>query len=30
VRKLASIKTISDILPIKNRDRIELAIVDGW
>jgi len=29
-RKLASIKTISDILPIENRDRIELAIVDGW
>lgn len=29
-RKLASIKTISDIQPIPNRDRIELAIVDGW
>ena len=29
-RKLASIKTISDIQPIEKRDRIELAIVDGW
>lgn len=29
-RKLASIKTISDIQPIEGRDRIELAIVDGW
>jgi len=29
-RKLASIKTISDIQPIENRDRIELVIVDGW
>lgn len=29
-RKLASIKTISDILPIEGKDRIELAIVDGW
>lgn len=29
-RKLASIKIISDILPIEGRDRIELAIVDGW
>jgi hypothetical protein len=30
MRKLASIKTISEILPIEGRDRIELAIVDGW
>ena len=30
MRKLASIKTISDIQPIEGRDRIELAIVDGW
>jgi len=29
-RKLASIKIISDIQPIENRDRIELVIVDGW
>lgn len=29
-RKLASIKTISEIHPIEGRDRIELAIVDGW
>jgi len=30
VRKLASIKTISDILPIEGKDRIVLALVDGW
>jgi hypothetical protein len=30
MRKLASIKTISEIHPIEGRDRIELAIVDGW
>jgi RNA ligase (TIGR02306 family) len=30
LRKLASIKTISEIHPIEGRDRIELAIVDGW
>jgi len=30
MRKLASIKTISDILPIEGKDRIELSIVDGW
>lgn len=30
MRKLASIKTISKIIPIEGRDRIELAIVDGW
>ena len=29
-RKLASIKIVSDIIPIVNRDKIELAIVDGW
>ena len=29
-RKLASIKTINDLLPIEGKDRIELAIVDGW
>lgn len=29
-RKLASIKTISDIMPIEGKDRIELAIIDGW
>jgi RNA ligase (TIGR02306 family) len=29
-RKLASIKTISELHPIPERDRIELAIVDGW
>lgn len=29
-RKLASIKTISEIHPIPEKDRIELAIVDGW
>lgn len=30
MRKLASVKTISDIIPIKDKDRIELAIIDGW
>lgn len=30
MRKLASIKTISDIQQIEGRDRIELAIIDGW
>ena len=29
-RKLASIRVISDILPIEGADAIELAIVDGW
>lgn len=30
MRKLASIKIISNIVPIKNRDRIVLATIDGW
>jgi hypothetical protein len=30
MRKLASIKTIADIQPIAGRDKIELAIIDGW
>lgn len=30
MRKLASIKTISNIIPIENKDRIVLATVDGW
>ena len=30
MRKLASIKQISDLQPIKDRDKIELAIIDGW
>jgi len=30
MRKLASIKTISELIPIEGKDRIELAIVDGW
>lgn len=30
LRKLASIRTVSDILPIEGADVIELAIVDGW
>jgi RNA ligase (TIGR02306 family) len=29
-RKLASIRKISEILPIEGADAIELAIVDGW
>lgn len=30
LRKLATIRTISDIQPIHEADKIELAIVDGW
>lgn len=30
MRKLASIRTISDISPIENADAIEVATVDGW
>jgi len=30
MRKLASIKIISDIQPIEGKDRIVLAMVDGW
>lgn len=30
MRKLASVKKISDIIPIDGRDRIVLAVVDGW
>lgn len=30
LRKLATIRVISDILPIEGADAIELAIVDGW
>ena len=29
-RKLASMRKISQILPIEGADAIELAIVDGW
>ena len=30
MRQLATIRTISKLLPIEGRDRIMLAIVDGW
>ena len=30
MRKLASIREISDIRPISGADRIEVAQVDGW
>ena len=30
MRKLASIKLVSSLLPIEGKDRIELAIIDGW
>lgn len=29
-RKLATIRSVSKLLPIKGKDRIELAVVDGW
>jgi hypothetical protein len=29
-RKLATIRKISELLPIPNADRIELALIDGW
>ena len=29
-RKLASIRKISDLLPIEGADKIELAVIDGW
>ena len=30
MRKLATVRTISQITPIQGADRIELAVVDGW
>ena len=30
MRKLATVRTISQITPIPDADRIELAVVDGW
>lgn len=30
MRKLASIQTVSEIHPIEGKDRIVLAIVQGW
>jgi RNA ligase (TIGR02306 family) len=30
MRKLASIKTVLNLVPIEGRDKIELAIIDGW
>lgn len=30
MRKLASIKTVGQIIPIEGRDKIELAMIDGW
>lgn len=30
MRKLASIRLISDVVPIPDADKIQLAIVDGW
>ena len=30
MRQLASIKEVKDIIPIEGKDRIELAIIDGW
>lgn len=30
MRKLATIRAISKVMPIKGKDRVELAVVDGW
>ena len=30
MRKLATIRTISEIRPIEGADAIECAVVDGW
>lgn len=30
MRKLASVRKIQEIMPIKGKDRVEMAIVDGW
>lgn len=30
MRKLASVRQVSELLPIEGADRIELALVDGW
>ena len=30
MRKLASVRKISEIRPIPNADSIEVALVDGW
>lgn len=30
MRKLATIRTIANIKPIPNADRIEVAQIDGW
>lgn len=30
MRQLASVKRVGDIFPIESRDRIELAMIDGW
>lgn len=30
MRSLASIKVVSKLMPIEGKDRIELAIIDGW
>lgn len=30
MRKLASIRIVKDLQPIKDKDRIELAFIDGW
>ena len=30
MRKLASVRTVSEIRPIENADMIEVAVIDGW
>jgi len=29
-RKLVSVRTIGEVYPIKGKDRVEMAVVDGW
>lgn len=30
VRKLATVRTVQNLIPIEGADLIELAVIDGW